>query len=49
MVAAVSADRADDAVRLLTARGVPAWVAGTVGDRADAAAAPAELVGSYRS
>ncbi|MCA0145860.1 phosphoribosylformylglycinamidine cyclo-ligase [Blastococcus sp. LR1] len=49
MVAAVSADRADDAVRLLTARGVPAWVAGTIGARSDQDAAPAELIGSYRS
>jgi phosphoribosylformylglycinamidine cyclo-ligase len=48
MVAAVSADRADDAVRLLTARGVPAWIAGTIGERADEGASPAELIGSYR-
>ena len=46
---AVAADVADRAVDLLTARGVPAWIAGTVGTRADDAAAPAaRLVGAYR-
>ncbi|TFV53430.1 phosphoribosylformylglycinamidine cyclo-ligase [Blastococcus sp. TF02A-35] len=48
MVAAVAADRADDAVRLLGDRGVPAWVAGTLEERAEADAPAAELTGSYR-
>jgi phosphoribosylformylglycinamidine cyclo-ligase len=48
MVAAVAADLAERAVGLLTARGVPAWVAGTVGSRDVAAAPAARLVGSYR-
>ncbi|RBY97092.1 phosphoribosylformylglycinamidine cyclo-ligase [Blastococcus sp. TF02-8] len=49
MVAAVAPEHADDAVRLLTGRGVPAWVAGTVSTRGDDDAAPAaELTGTYR-
>ncbi|PRY37143.1 phosphoribosylformylglycinamidine cyclo-ligase [Geodermatophilus tzadiensis] len=44
MVAVVAAEAADRAVALLTARGVPAWVAGTVGT----GDAGARLVGSYR-
>ncbi|MGX5656069.1 phosphoribosylformylglycinamidine cyclo-ligase [Geodermatophilus nigrescens] len=44
MVAAVAAEAADRAVALLTARGVPAWVAGTVG----AGGTGARLVGSHR-
>ncbi|SDC16621.1 phosphoribosylformylglycinamidine cyclo-ligase [Geodermatophilus telluris] len=43
MVAVVAAADADRAVGLLTARGVPAWVAGTVGTGTGA-----RLVGSYR-
>jgi phosphoribosylformylglycinamidine cyclo-ligase len=46
MVAAVAPDVADDVVALLGERGVPAWVAGTVGARTGEAAA--RLVGSYR-
>src|SRR5829696_2171057 len=46
MVAAVAPEQADRAVALLTARGVPAWVAGTVGARTGGDAA--RLVGSYR-
>ena len=48
MVAAVAPDRADAAVDLLTARGVPAWIAGTVRTRAGDAAPTVELTGSYR-
>ena len=44
MVAAVAAEAADRAVGLLTGRGVPAWVAGTVQRSAEAT----HLVGSYR-
>ncbi|MGY1726127.1 phosphoribosylformylglycinamidine cyclo-ligase [Geodermatophilus sp. SYSU D01062] len=44
MVAVVAADAAERAVGLLTGRGVPAWVAGTVG----AGGTGARLVGSYR-
>ncbi len=44
MVAVVAADAAEPAVRLLTDRGLPAWVAGTVG----AGDTGARLVGSYR-
>ena len=47
MVAAVSAAEADRAVSVLAARGVPAWVAGTVGARPDATGPAARLVGSY--
>jgi phosphoribosylformylglycinamidine cyclo-ligase len=47
MVAAVAPEQAGRVVDLLTARGVPAWVAGTVG-AADGEAS-ARLVGSYRS
>ncbi|MQA32973.1 phosphoribosylformylglycinamidine cyclo-ligase [Modestobacter roseus] len=49
MVAAVAAEQADRAVALLTARGVPAWVAGTV-TRAASAATPPEVTlhGDYR-
>jgi phosphoribosylformylglycinamidine cyclo-ligase len=46
MVAAVAPEQADRAVALLTARGVPAWVAGSIG--AIAGEAAAGLVGSYR-
>ena len=45
MVAVVAADAADDAVAALTARGVPAWVAGTVRRRDGPAA---RLESSYR-
>jgi phosphoribosylformylglycinamidine cyclo-ligase len=44
MVAVVAPEAAGSAVRLLTDRGVPAWVAGTVG----AGETGARLVGSYR-
>jgi phosphoribosylformylglycinamidine cyclo-ligase len=44
MVAVVAPEVAETAVRLLTDRGVPAWVAGTVG----AGETGARLVGSYR-
>ncbi|MGY1718421.1 phosphoribosylformylglycinamidine cyclo-ligase [Blastococcus sp. SYSU DS0552] len=47
MVAAVAPEQADATVALLTARGVPAWVAGTVREPAGQAPA-AELVGTYR-
>jgi len=46
MVAAIAPEQADRAVALLTARGVPSWVAGTVG--AVDGEASARLVGSYR-
>ena len=46
MVAAVAPDVADDVVTALGERGVPAWVAGTVGARTGADAA--RLVGEYR-
>ena len=45
-VAAVAPDVAGDVVTALGERGVPAWVAGTVGARTGADAA--RLVGSYR-
>ncbi|MGY2083641.1 phosphoribosylformylglycinamidine cyclo-ligase [Blastococcus sp. SYSU DS0539] len=48
MVAAVAPEHADAAVALLAARGVPAWIAGTLRDRDDAVAPAAELTGSYR-
>jgi phosphoribosylformylglycinamidine cyclo-ligase len=44
MVAVVAPEAAEAAVRLLTGRGVPAWVAGTV----SAGGTGARLVGSYR-
>nr|WP_204264671.1 phosphoribosylformylglycinamidine cyclo-ligase [Geodermatophilus normandii] len=44
MVAVVAPEAAEAAVRLLTGRGVPAWVAGTVG----AGDTGARLVGTYR-
>ncbi|HEY0401531.1 MAG TPA: AIR synthase-related protein [Blastococcus sp.] len=47
MVAVVSSAVADRAVGLLTARGVPAWIAGTVQPRADGAEG-ARLTGTYR-
>ena len=47
MVAVVAADAADRTVALLTARGVPAWVAGTVEDAVGRPAA-ARLEGDYR-
>jgi len=46
MVAAVAPEQADAALALLAARGVPAWVAGTLS--ASDGAASARLVGSYR-
>jgi phosphoribosylformylglycinamidine cyclo-ligase len=46
MVAAVAPEQADRTVALLGERGVPAWVAGTIG-RTDGEAS-ARLVGSYR-
>jgi phosphoribosylformylglycinamidine cyclo-ligase len=46
MVAAVAPEAADRAVALLAARGVPAWVAGTI-DAADGEPS-ARLVGTYR-
>lgn len=48
MIAAVAPDVADRTAALLTDRGVPAWVAGTVGTRPDDEAPAARLVGSYR-
>jgi len=48
MVAAVAPDVADRALELLAARGVPTWVAGTIGQRSDDEAPAARLVGSYR-
>jgi phosphoribosylformylglycinamidine cyclo-ligase len=47
MVAVVAADAADRTVALLTERGVPAWVAGTVEDAAGRPAG-ARLEGTYR-
>ncbi|MGY2003300.1 phosphoribosylformylglycinamidine cyclo-ligase [Blastococcus sp. SYSU DS1024] len=47
MVAAVAPEQADAAVALLTARGIPAWVAGTVREQTEQAPV-AELVGTYR-
>jgi phosphoribosylformylglycinamidine cyclo-ligase len=46
MIAAVAPEQADRAVALLTGRGVPAWVAGTI--EATDGDASARLVGSYR-
>jgi phosphoribosylformylglycinamidine cyclo-ligase len=46
MIAAVAPEQAERAVELLTGRGVPAWVAGTV--QAGDGGAAARLVGSYR-
>jgi phosphoribosylformylglycinamidine cyclo-ligase len=48
MVAAVAADAADAALAQLASTGVPAWVAGSIGRRADDDASAAYLVGSYR-
>jgi phosphoribosylformylglycinamidine cyclo-ligase len=48
MVAVVSAEAADRVVGLLTARGVPAWVAGTVERTPDGGVSGARLVDSYR-
>jgi phosphoribosylformylglycinamidine cyclo-ligase len=48
MVAAVAAGSAGQVVELLSARGVPAWVAGSVQTRAGAGGPAARLVGSYR-
>jgi phosphoribosylformylglycinamidine cyclo-ligase len=48
MVAAVAPEVADDVVAQLTAAGVPAWVAGTLQERADRTAEAARLVGTYR-
>jgi phosphoribosylformylglycinamidine cyclo-ligase len=47
MVALVAAERADAAVTLLTERGVPAWVAGSVRRRTADQEPPAQLTGSY--
>ncbi|MGY1825290.1 MULTISPECIES: phosphoribosylformylglycinamidine cyclo-ligase [unclassified Blastococcus] len=47
MVASVAPEQADAAVALLTGRGVPAWIAGTVREQAGGAPG-AELVGDYR-
>jgi phosphoribosylformylglycinamidine cyclo-ligase len=48
MIAVVAADIAQAAADQLTAAGVPAWVAGSIGARADTAGPGARLVGSYR-
>jgi phosphoribosylformylglycinamidine cyclo-ligase len=48
MVAAVAPEDADRAVELLSGRGVPAWVAGTVGRRTDDGGPAARLVSAYR-
>jgi phosphoribosylformylglycinamidine cyclo-ligase len=48
MIAAVAPEVADAAVAQLTAAGVPAWVAGSIGRRTDADAPTARLVGTYR-
>jgi phosphoribosylformylglycinamidine cyclo-ligase len=48
MVAAVSASVAGSVVDQLVAAGIPAWVAGSVEPRTDAAAPAAHLVGTYR-
>jgi phosphoribosylformylglycinamidine cyclo-ligase len=48
MVAAVTPDVADRTIELLTSRGVPAWVAGTVDRTAAEDSTGARLVGSYR-
>jgi len=48
MIAVVSADIAQAAADQLSAAGVPSWVAGSVGTRADSAGPGARLVGSYR-
>jgi phosphoribosylformylglycinamidine cyclo-ligase len=48
MIAVVAPDVAQEAVDQLTAAGVPAWVAGSIGGREDSAAPGARLVGSYR-
>jgi phosphoribosylformylglycinamidine cyclo-ligase len=48
MVAVVAGDQADAAVTLLTERGVPAWVAGSVRRRTAADEPAAQLTGSYR-
>jgi phosphoribosylformylglycinamidine cyclo-ligase len=48
MVALVARDSAEAAVAQLTAAGVPAWVAGRIGQRSDDAAPAARLVGTYR-
>ena len=46
----VTPEAAEATVGLLTGRGVPAWVAGTVADAGDrpGGGSAAELVGSYR-
>jgi phosphoribosylformylglycinamidine cyclo-ligase len=48
MVAAVAPEAAEAAVAQLNAAGVPAWVAGTIGRRDDAAGPAAYLTGTYR-
>jgi phosphoribosylformylglycinamidine cyclo-ligase len=48
MIAAVAPEAADAAVAQLTAAGVPAWIAGSIGRRAEHDAPAARLVGTYR-
>jgi phosphoribosylformylglycinamidine cyclo-ligase len=48
MIAAVAPEAADAAVAQLTAAGVAAWVAGTIGRRDDDAVPAAYLTGTYR-
>jgi len=48
MVAAVAGDVADRVVAQLASLGVPAWIAGSIERRQDAAAPGAHLVGTYR-
>jgi phosphoribosylformylglycinamidine cyclo-ligase len=48
MIAAVAPEAADAAVAQLTAAGVPAWVAGSIGRRAEHDAPAARLIGTYR-
>ena len=49
MVAVVAPEVADGVVGALTSAGIPAWVAGNVGRRAEGAETGSRLVGSYRS
>jgi phosphoribosylformylglycinamidine cyclo-ligase len=48
MVAVVAPEVAEQTVRSLSDRGVPAWIAGSIGPRRDRDAPAARLVGSYR-
>ena len=48
MVAVVAGESADAAVAALTGRGVPAWVAGSVQERAGGSTEGARLTGAYR-